>query len=137
MNIEENGYSINYEMVLKSPDVSSVTKLLAQKLMENPYYSVGEFLQSISTPDLQALCARVDGDDANYSDVILMGEMLATAEGLDQSKGFDGFESRANHLVGFLTIESLKRKGLVKVYYENISFGDDQGDKIVVERIYE
>lgn len=135
MDKEENGYSVNYEQVLNSPDVSSVTKLLAQKLMDNPYYSVGEFLQSISTPDLQAICARVDGEDANYSDVILMGEMLATAEGLDQSKDFDGFESRANHLVGFLTIEQLKRKGFVKVYYENISFGDDVGDKIVVERI--
>jgi hypothetical protein len=34
-----------------------------------------------------------------------------------------------------MVIESLKRKGLVKVYYENISFGDDMGEKIIVEKI--
>jgi hypothetical protein len=42
---------------------------------------------------------------------------------------------RANQLISFLIIVSLERKGLVKVHYENMSFGDDMGDKIVVERI--
>jgi hypothetical protein len=30
---------------------------------------------------------------------------------------------------------SLARKGFVKVHYENMSFGEDMGQKIVVERI--
>jgi hypothetical protein len=29
----------------------------------------------------------------------------------------------------------LKRKGLVRIFYENISFGEDMGEKVVVEKI--
>jgi len=38
-------------------------------------------------------------------------------------------------LVMFLTIESLSRKGLVKVHHNNMSFHEDCMDKIIVEKL--
>jgi hypothetical protein len=35
----------------------------------------------------------------------------------------------------WVDFESLKRKGLVRIFYENISFGEDMGEKVVVEKI--
>lgn len=134
MNDFENGYTVNYVEVLKSKDVLSVTKLLATQLMNNPYTSVGDFLQSVPDADLLTLIADDDGEQ-HYGDHILISEMLATAEGLDSSKDFDEFKDRSSQLMGFLIIESLKRKGLVKVYYENMSFDDSMGDKIIVEKM--
>lgn len=138
-DMDENDirYTVNYDILLKSKDVSSVTKLLATKLKENPYTTVGDYLQSLSDSDVETLLTNIDGDETekNYSDVILISEMLATAEGLDSSKDFDGMVKRTHYLVGFLTIESLRRKGLVKIHYENMSFGDELGDKIIVEKL--
>lgn len=134
MNDFEKGYTVNYAEVLKSKDVLSVTKLLATQLMNNPYTSVGDFLQSVPDADLLTLIADDNGEQ-HYGDHILISEMLATAEGLDSSKDFDEFKDRSSQLMGFLIIESLKRKGLVKVYYENMSFDDSMGDKIIVEKM--
>jgi hypothetical protein len=35
----------------------------------------------------------------------------------------------------FVAMESLYRKGMVKVYHKNMSLGEDASDKIVVEKI--
>lgn len=128
-----SGYTVNYAEVLKANDVLSVTKLLATQLMQNPYMTVGDFLKSIPDGDLVTL---IDEEgDKRLSDHLLISEMLATAEGLDSSKDLEEFRGRSAQLLGFLIIESLKRKGLVKAYYENMSFDESLGDKIIVEKI--
>ena len=128
-----SGYTVNYAEVLKANDVLSVTKLLATQLMQNPYMTVGDFLKSIPDGDLVTLID--DEGDKRLSDHLLISEMLATAEGLDSSKDLEEFRGRSAQLLGFLIIESLKRKGLVKAYYENMSFDESLGDKIIVEKI--
>ena len=75
--------------------------------------------------------------DHQYDDMILISEMLATGEGCDPSKTPDEFADRMRHMMTLMVIESLGRKGLVKVYRENMSFHPDMGSKIVVERIDE
>jgi hypothetical protein len=35
----------------------------------------------------------------------------------------------------FISVESLRRKGLVRVYHENMSFGEDAEKRVVVEKI--
>lgn len=128
-----SGYTVNYAEVLKANDVLSVTKLLATQLMQKPYMTVGDFLKSIPDGDLVTL---IDEEgDKRLSDHLLISEMLATAEGLDSSKDLEEFRGRSAQLLGFLIIESLKRKGLVKAYYENMSFDESLGDKIIVEKI--
>ena len=127
------GYTLNYPEILKNKDVMSVTKLLAHRLMANPYITVGEYIQQLADADLDTLQHCIEAEQ--YEDIILIAEMLATAEGCDQSPDFDAFKERANGLVGFLTVESLGRKGLVKVYHENMSFSEDMKDKLLVEKI--
>jgi hypothetical protein len=127
------GYSVNLTEVVKNKDVMAVTKLLAHRIMENPYLSVGEFMEELSDLDLDALQDAVEKEE--YSDVILIGEMLATAEGCDQAKDFDEMMERSKSMAMFLTITSLGRKGLVKVHYDKLSFHPDSGKNIVVERI--
>ena len=44
----------------------------------------------------------------------------------------DTIHQRTNHLITLIAIESLSRKGLVKVHHKNMSFGDDMGDKVII-----
>ena len=111
----------------------AVTKLLALRMSENPYIVVGDYIKSISDSDIQSLVDAIEKHE--FSDVILMSEMLATGEGCDQSKDFDEFQNRADQLVSILMVESLARKGLVKSHPENYSFHDDMAKKIVAEKI--
>lgn len=126
------GYSLNYPLILKQPDLMAVTKLLVHRMMENPYIVVGEYIEEISDADLTSLVDAIDAKD--YQDIILMSEMLATAEGCDPSKDFEEFQKRADQMVSFVIIESLHRKGLVLAHHENFSFNEDMNDKVVVER---
>ena len=75
-----------------------------------------------------------DEDHPNFEEMILISEMLAAAEGTNMG-GTPEVHQRLNLFITWLVFESLKRKGLVKIYYENISFGEDMGDKIIVEKI--
>ena len=127
------GYSLNYPEIVKQKDVMAVTKLLAHQLMENPYIVVGDFIKEMSDTDLHSLQEAIEQE--HFEDIILMAEMLATGEGCDQSENFDAFTDRANILTTFLTIESLGRKGLVKVHHDKISFHEDARKNVVVERI--
>ena len=126
------GYSLNYPLILKQPDLMAVTKLLVHRMMENPYIVVGDYIQEISDTDLESLVDAIEQKE--FSDIILMSEMLATAEGCDQAKDFEEFQSRTDQLVSLLLVESLHRKGLVLAHHENFSFHEDMKNKIVVER---
>ena len=130
------GYSLDYDQIMKQNDLMAVTRLLAATLQSTSYINVGEFIKELSDADLQTLVSSMDRDDDHqYDDLIVISEMLATGEGCDPSKTVDDFMKRMNHLVALTVCESLARKGLVKVFYENMSFGEDMGDKVVVERL--
>lgn len=126
---------INYSEVTKSKDLLAVTRLLAADLLARPYMSVGDYMKSISDSDLAQLI-EISEDDENprYEDLILISEMLAAAEGLPGNFDLDAVQKRIAALISFLVIESLARKGLVDVYRENFSFGEDMGNKIVVKK---
>lgn len=128
------GYTINYDLVIKQPEILAVTKLLATDIMRDGYVNVGEFFRNMSDADLNALNEQAD-QKSEASDLILISEMLATGEGLEQSTEVDQFIHRTGILQGFLAIESLKRKGFVKVHYDKLSFGDDMADSVIVEKI--
>ena len=149
MTMFNNGYefTINYEKLTESFSLFEVTKSLAKKLMSTPYMTVADFLVSLKDEDLTLLleASVVDEDDSEedtynenavgLQDLILISEMLATAEGLDSSDSLEISNKRLSHLVSFLAIESLGRKGLVKVYQKNMSFDEDMSRKIIAERI--
>lgn len=127
--------SINYAEVTKSKDLLAVTRLLAADLLARPYMPLGDYMKSISDNDLQQLL-EISEDDENprYEDLILMSEMLAAAEGLPGTFDLEEVQERISKFVSFIVIESLARKGLVEVFRENFSFGEDMGNKIVVKR---
>jgi len=108
---------------------------LAADLMKNQYMPIGDFIKSLSDNSLEQLNEICEDENhPNFEEIILISEMLAAAEGTNVG-GTPEVHQRLNLFITWMVIESLKRKGLVKVYYENISFGDDMGEKIIVEKI--
>ena len=124
----------NYDKVSKDRSFLGVTRLLALDLIDNPYLSVGTFVQGISESDLYEFMSLIESNEEKaMENLMIITEMLAQAEGL-QSESLDQLTYRCNVMTGYITIESLKRKGLVKVYYEHMSFGEEFAKKIIVER---
>ena len=132
---DEGEFSINYEKVLHQETFLPVTRLLAADLIKNQYMPIGDFIQSLNDNVLEELNEiSADENHPNFEEMILISEMLSAAEGTNMG-GTPEVHQRLNMFITWLIFESLKRKGLVKIYYENISFGEDMGDKIVVEKI--
>ena len=132
---DDGEFSINYGKVLHEESFLPVTRLLAADLMKNQYMPIGDFIKSLSDNSLEQLNEICEDENhPNFEEIILISEMLAAAEGTNIG-GTPEVHQRLNLFITWMVIESLKRKGLVKVYYENISFGDDMGEKIIVEKI--
>ena len=106
--------------------------------MRNPYTSLGKFFKKLSDENLQALMEINDEGDSEFNegmeDVVLMTEMLSRAEGVP-SQSIEDITENVNYFGACVTCVSLARKGLVRVYYDNMSFGTDQGEKILVEKL--
>jgi hypothetical protein len=133
---EDGPISIVFENVIRSKDFLPLTRMLAMDLTETGYIRPGDFLKSLTDSDVDALLKIADDEEnPRLEEIVLISEMLATGEGLEQSQNAEDVTSRINAFCGFLAIEGLSRKGLVKVYHENISFGEDFGNKIIVEKL--
>ena len=78
------------------------------------------------------------GDDTEghprLSEMVIIAELLAKGEGLDPGTP-KIVTNRLNSLMTMLAMESLYRRGLIKIYRENFTLGDDMDDKIMCERI--
>lgn len=141
MDYDEQGYTfpmtINYDKISKDKSFLPFVRILAMDMNENPYISIGTFLQSISDHDLKGFMAIIeDNEELALEHIILLTEMLAQGEGL-ASENLTQLTDRTNTMLTYMVIESLKRRGFVKVFYENISFGDEFGDKIIVEKLFD
>ena len=132
---EDGEFNINYEKVLYEERFLPVTRLLAADLIKSQYMPIGDFIKSLSDNTLEEL-NEICGDEnhPNFEEMILIAEMLAAAEGTNIG-GTPEVHQRLNLFITWLVFESLKRKGLVRIFYENISFGEDMGEKVVVEKI--
>ena len=126
------------EKIITSDKLLPITKSVAKMLMRNPYTSLGKFFKTISDDNLLALAEIIEEGDSEFNDgiedVVLMTEMLSRAEGVP-SQCIEDITENVNYFGACVTCVSLARKGLVRVYYENMSFGTDNGEKVIVERI--
>ena len=126
------------EKIIDSDKLLPVTKSVAKMLMRNPYTSLGKFFKKLSDENLQALSEIIEEGDSEFNegmeDIVLMTEMLSRAEGVP-SQCIEDITENVNYFGACITCVSLARKGLVRVYYDNMSFGKDQGDKVLVEKI--
>jgi len=126
------------EKIIESDKLLPVTKSVAKMLMRNPYTSLGRFFKKLSNENLEILMEIIDEGDSEFNDrmedIVLMTEMLSRAEGVP-SQSVDEITENVNYFGACITCVSLARKGLVRVYYDNMSFGTDNGDKMIVEKI--
>jgi len=129
MERDYNTYFINLEKIQEYPNILAVTKLLALKIQNNPYMRVGNFLKNLSDADLKTLMS-IDENDPHMEDILMMSFLLARAEGVDN--GTVGLITlHTSMLQNFITAESLYRKGLIEFYHDNLSFGEEAGDKVI------
>jgi len=126
------------EKIIESDKLLPVTKSVAKMLMRNPYTSLGRFFKKLSNENLEILMEIIDEGDSEFNermeDIVLMTEMLSRAEGVP-SQSVEEITENVNYFGACITCVSLARKGLVRVYYDNMSFGADNGDKMIVEKI--
>lgn len=132
---ETKEYYVVLEKVLASKEHLSVTRLLAASLIAEPYMTVQQWLIGLSDRDLDILLQTAEDEDSKeFGELLLIAQMLATAEGLSPGD-LDIITQRVAALTGFIVVESLFRKGMVKIYRENMSFGEEMGNKVIVERL--
>ena len=90
-------------------------------------------MNDLSTDDLNALMEM--GENQEIDELILISEMLAVGEGLENSEDDETVMKRIGLLYNFLLVESLGRKKKIKIYRENMSFGDDYEQKAIAEKL--
>lgn len=133
-------YMISYQKIVTDTNMLSSTRLLAAKLQQTTYITVKDFLQDLSNDELFDLIEAADSlilnndNSTHCQDIVLISEMLTRAEGLASSTEDDIFQ-HTRALCTFVACEGLARRGLVKVFRENMSFGEDMVDKIIIERL--
>ena len=127
-------YTVNYDNIAKHKNLCNTTRVLAMDLVENPYIMVGDFFKGLSDSSLDELLGIINRDDEDaVSETLLLTEMLSRAEGVENE--LDDMARNIGMMRMFVAGVSLARKGLIKVYYENMSFGSETSDKILFEKI--
>jgi hypothetical protein len=137
LTMEDNqNYHVNFKHVANEKSLLAITRLLASDLTKNPYMTIGEFIKGLSNGDLEELVKIIDIGEhhIHFEDLMLISMMLSAAEGSD-GRTLDTCTENLNAFNTFIICESLARKGLAKVHHENMSFGADMKDKMIVERL--
>lgn len=142
MEFEDTGesqYTIEFAKVAEDNKLLGTTRLLAMDISKNGYINIGEFFEKMNDSDLHKYLNLAENlDDPAAAEVVLLGEMLAVGEGLDNNlseQNVEQVQQRLSQLIMYLACESLARKGLVKLYRQNMSFGEDMMNKIIVEKL--
>jgi hypothetical protein len=131
---DEKDYVINFKELLGNRDIPAVIKMAAMQLQKNSYQHPGEWIQSISDSDLALLeklcsdCSRVGTAEAEKSSVSvgMLSLVLSTGEGMTINQ--EMLRSSFVNVITFIAAESLKRRGLVEINYENMSFAPETAD---------
>lgn len=126
------------EKIIRAEGLLPITKSVAKMLMKHQYLSLGKFFKRISNEHLQELMEIIDDGDNEFNngmeDIVLMTEMLSRAEGVP-SESIEDITENVNYFGACVTCVSLERKGLVRVFYENMSFGKELGEQTLVEKL--
>ena len=137
-----NEFLISFKNVCEDKTMLPTTRLLAVDITKNGYINVGDFFKNMPESDLQSylhMVEEIHNENADAgAEVLLLSEMLAIGEGLENSLNateMQPMQARMGQLIMFLSCESLARKGLVKLYRENMSFGEDVSNKPFVEKL--
>jgi hypothetical protein len=135
----EEGYAINLSEVAHTGHICPTIRLFALDLQKNPYARIGDWFRELSDTSLEELLNIAEETNENNPDALeqmmLLSQMLAMAEGTLNLNDLDTVRKQMGVTIQLIAMVSLDRKGLVRVFYDNLTLGDDMGDAIIVERI--
>lgn len=131
-------YEVNLNRVSEDKKTHSVIRLLAVDLQKNPYMCVGDWLESLSDHDIQALiddvCEAEQTNEVAMQSLILGTLMLSRAESVFIESD-DQLAKAAEMLRVFIVIASLHRKQMARALFKNMSFGEDAAKLPVAEKL--
>ena len=134
-------YSVNFQQVVNNKQYTSATRLLCYEIMNQGYANIGEFFKNMPQADLDKYLEITDDPEGDpFDEIVLLVGILSTAEGIDvdlapTDESAEIMASKCTHLSMLFLLEDMHRKGVVKLHHENISFGEDMGDKVLVEKL--
>jgi hypothetical protein len=139
----DDGMQLNYGNIAMAEWLCPTIRLAALDLQKNPYIAVGDWFQkqsnnSIAELQQMAEIAYENPDDPENEEIeqlMLLTMMLAAAEGTDNMGDMAHLQKQLSKLVMLITVVSLQRKGLVRVFYENLTLGADMDDAKIAEKI--
>jgi hypothetical protein len=141
MKIEiPEGDSLNYRNIAEANWVLPTIRLLAIDMQKNPYATLGDWFRGLadsSVHELQELAETCyqDPDSETMEQMMLLTMMLASAEGTCDIGDMEKNRTQLGMMMSLITIVGLERKGLVRVFYENLTLGTDMSDAVIVEKL--
>jgi hypothetical protein len=139
----DDGMQLNYGNIAMAEWLCPTIRLAALDLQKNPYIAVGDWFQKQSNNSIAELqhMAEVayenpdDPENEEIEQLMLLTMMLAAAEGSDNMGDMAHLQKQLSKLVMLITVVSLQRKGLVRVFYENLTLGADMDDAKIAEKL--
>lgn len=132
---------MNYLAISKNADMSSVTRLLAMRLIGQQYISLGDFFRDLSARDGEELYKLVSTfnnpdikDQKAATEMIVLTEMLSRAEGVFATSHIE-VARFVSMFAALIITHSLEKKGMVIVDWDNASFGSEYDNKSIARAV--
>lgn len=136
----------NIDKIIETDLAHPIIKKAARRLKKEQYFMPSDFFKKLTRHDSEILgeMASIITDDeipdekkgSEYQNIILLTSILSMAEAV--------YLEDEDDIVGAVRItavmciaNNLHRKGLVKCFYENLTFGPEGQENIIMERIRE
>ena len=129
--------TLNLTAVLNAKDICAQVKLLAMRASTGEYIIPGKYFQGLNDLDLGVLVNIADMSSFNEQalfNMVCLAEILSNAEGFPALTDEDAHKN-VGFVVVILTSMMLERKGVVKMFYDNISFSGSASEDTIVELI--
>ena len=129
-------FSLNLDTLISCTSASSTARILALSLqVAGGYLSPGDLLKKIPDEFLAKVCDdNLMLEDLDYREKVF-GELMEVALVLNHAEGGTIEETEVSKLVNstlvLVTMESLSRKGLVELEYQNASLTDRKDAPLV------
>jgi hypothetical protein len=137
----DEGDSLNYRNIAEANWILPTIRLLAIDLQKKSYVTVGDWFRGLadsSVYELQELTETCYEDPDNVESMeqmMLLAMMLASGEGTCDMNDMEKNRTQLGMLMSLITVVGLERKGFVRVFYENLTLGDDMGSAVIVEKL--
>lgn len=119
---------LNLSKAVNDREFPAIVRITAQQIMSAPsYFSVGSWLQQLAQDDLDMLNKAADGPHGDPGFALpALAMILSQGEG-GSTETDEECHTAVSHLILFITMESLYRKGLIDLDHRNLTFAPDSG----------